>query len=112
MDFYNNRDILNGDITPGGATYGTANKAHAKYMRTVYEEVINSAQVDSTFVPLEMPDPGRKMRTLLPEDCDIQDPISFFELFFGEEQYELLAKNTNKYAAAYPEQHPDKRPRF
>ena len=42
-DFYNNRDILNGNITPGGATYGAVNNRHAKYIRKIYEEVIDSA---------------------------------------------------------------------
>ena len=80
-------------------------------MRKLHEEVIDSAQIDGTFVPIEMPDPARPMRTLLPEDCDIRDPISFFELFFGEEQYELLAINTNKYAAVYPDLYPQKKPK-
>ena len=56
-----------------------------------------------------MPDPPRLMRTILPEDCEIDNPISFFELFFGEEQYELLATNTNKYAKAYPTIYPEKK---
>ena len=32
-----------------------------------------------------MPDPPRPMRTRLPKDCDINKPISFLELFLGEE---------------------------
>jgi hypothetical protein len=59
-----------------------------------------------------MPDPARPVRSLLPKDCDIRDPISFFELFFREEQYELLARNTNKYAAAYSELYPNQKPKF
>lgn len=110
-EFYNNRDILNGNITPGGATYGAANNRHAKHMRKLHKEIIDSAQIDGSFVLIEMPNPARKMSTVLPEDCDIKDLISFFELFFREEQYELLAKNTNKYAAAYPEIYPDKKPK-
>ena len=54
-------------------------------MRKIHEEVIDSAEIDGTFKPLEMPDPARPIRTLLPKDCDIRDPISFFELFFREE---------------------------
>ena len=58
-----------------------------------------------------MPDPARLMRTLLPKDYDIRDLISFFELFFREEQYKILARNTNKYAAAYPDLHPNRKPK-
>ena len=107
--FYNNGDILNGDITPGGATYGTANNRHAKHIRKVHEEVINSTKIDSTFKPLKILDPARSIRTLLPKDYKIRNLISFFKLFFREEQYELLARNTNKYAAAYPELYPNKK---
>ena len=110
-DFYNNSQILNGDITPGGATYGAANNRHMKHMRQIHEKVVDKAQIDDSFEPLEMPDPPRPMETRLPEDCDIREPISFFELFFGEEQYESLARNTNNYARAYPDIFPGKQRR-
>ena len=58
-----------------------------------------------------MLDLARLIRTLLPKSCNIRDLISFFKLFFREEQYDLLTINTNKYAAVYPELYLDKKPR-
>ena len=81
-------------------------------MRDIHEQVINKAQLDDSFEALEMPDPERPIQSRLPDDCDINDPISFFSLFFGEEQYELLARNTNKYAAAYPSIFPAREHRY
>ena len=107
--FYNNSNILNRDITPGGVTYGTANNRHVKHIRKVHEEVINSTKIDSTFKPLKILDPARPLRTLLPKDCKIRNLTSFVKLVFREEQYELLTRNTNKYAAAYPELYPNKK---
>ena len=47
-------------------------------MYKIYKEVIDSAKIDSTFKPLKMLDPARPIRTLLPKDYDIREPISFF----------------------------------
>jgi hypothetical protein len=105
-EFYGNQ-LLNGNLSPDKATYGAANNAHKKHLRQVHEMVMDSAELEK-FNPLEMPDPPRQMRSILPEECAIDNPMSFFELFFGEEQYELLTKNTNKYALAFPTIFPEK----
>jgi hypothetical protein len=57
-DFYNNSEILNGDLTLGGATYGTANNRHKKYLRDAYKNIINSAVLNNDFEPLPIPDPA------------------------------------------------------
>ncbi|PMD15241.1 hypothetical protein NA56DRAFT_354308 [Hyaloscypha hepaticicola] len=108
-DFYNNGQILNGGISPETATYGTANNAHKKHMQISHRQIMDSAKL-APFEPLEMPDPPRLMTTNLPEDCEIDNPISFFEIFFNEGIYELLAKNTNKYARAWSSIYPEKKP--
>lgn len=84
-EFYNNRDILNGNITPSGVTYSTANNRHAKHIRKLHEKVIDNIQVDGSFVPIKMPNLACRISTILITTCDIKNPISFFELFFGEE---------------------------
>jgi hypothetical protein len=61
---------------------------------------------------IEMLDLARLMRVMLLEDYDIRDLISFLNIFLGDEQYELLALNTNKYIVAYLEVYPNKRVRF
>ena len=43
----------------------------------------------------------RLIRAHLPDSCIVKDPASFFEVFLREEDYNLLATNTNKYAKQY-----------
>jgi hypothetical protein len=97
---------LNGDLTPGGATYGTANNRHKKHLRDAHENIINGAVIDDEFEPLPMPDPARPIEAHLPDSCVIDDPATFFELFLGDEQYDLMVRNTNKYTEAYPTLYP------
>jgi hypothetical protein len=83
--FYNNCEILNGDLTPSGATYGAANNRHEKHLHKAHKTIINRAILDDDFKPLPMPDPARLMRAHLPDSCTIDDPTTFFELFLGNE---------------------------
>ena len=53
-----------------------------------------------------MPEPARPMETYLPDSCVIDNPMTFFELFLGDKQYDIVVKNTNKYAAVYPTLYP------
>jgi hypothetical protein len=101
---------LNGSLSPGTATYGVANNAHKKHLKDAHQKIIDAAQL-AKFNPLDMPDPPHLIVSNLLEDYEIDNPISFFELFFGDEQYELLTTNTNKYARAYPTIFPEKRRR-
>jgi hypothetical protein len=48
-----------------------------------------------------MLDPARPIEAHLPDSCVIDDPVTFFELFLGDKQYDLMVRNTNKYAEVY-----------
>ncbi len=105
-DFYtNNPNLLNDNLDAETANYGTANNHHMKRLREAYERIIDSAVLEA-FTPLDMPDPARLMRAHLPDSCIVDDPASFFEIFLYDEDFDLLATNTNKYAEQYPTLYP------
>jgi hypothetical protein len=72
---------------PSRATYRAANNEYKKHLHEAYEKVIQGARLDNSFEPLEMLDLARPMETRLPKDYDNNNPISFLEIFLGEEQY-------------------------
>jgi len=97
-DFYtNNPNILNEGLDADIANYGTANNHYMKRLREAHERIIDSAKLEA-FQPLNMPVSSRLMRAHLPDSCIVKDLASFFEVFLREEDYDLLATNTNKYA--------------
>jgi hypothetical protein len=100
-DFYNNSEILNRGLTLGGATYGTANNRHKKYLQDAYKNIINSVVLNNDFEPHLILDPALPIETYLPNLCVIDDPTTFFQLFLGNKQYDLIVRNTNKYTKAY-----------
>ncbi|KAG4428116.1 hypothetical protein IFR05_016400 [Cadophora sp. M221] len=65
-------------------------------LRKAHETVIETCEVEDGFVPLDVPE--RPLVAHLPDDVSIDDPASFFCMFFGEEQFEGFARCTNKYA--------------
>jgi hypothetical protein len=67
----------------------------------MHESIINSAKLED-FQPLNMPDPPRPLRAILPEYADVTNPRSFFNMFVKIEDLELIVANINKYAKAYP----------
>jgi hypothetical protein len=106
-NFYNNGQINNGCISPDTATYGAADNRHKKHLRTAHETIINHAQLDDGWEPLDMPNPPRPLVRLLPISADVNNPFSFFSIFFGDAQFELLAGRTNKYAKHWLLTHPN-----
>lgn len=98
-DFYHGR-FENSGMSPSIATYGAANNRHAKRMRIEHKRIINSAEIIQ-FAPLFKANPPRAFISLLPDSCRLDNLSSFFELFFREEEYELLAQHTNRYSKAW-----------
>jgi hypothetical protein len=76
-DFYQQGNILNGNIDIDMATYGATNNRHMKAMRVAHKRIIDSAKLDE-YKPLEMPDPPRPIRTHLPDFANIKDLASFY----------------------------------
>jgi hypothetical protein len=54
---------------------------------------------------MDMPNPPRPLRARLSDDCDIKRPETFFLMFMGDKQFNLLARNTNAYTAYQLENH-------
>jgi len=104
-DFYHERSILNGNVDSEAATYGAANNRHKKHLREAHEKIIDSAVLEQ-FTPLDMPDPPRPLRAFLPDSAKVNNPGSFFDLFLKDDDFEMIATNTNKYAEAYPMLYP------
>jgi len=50
--------------------------------------------------------PPRPLVRLLPVSADVNNPISFFSMYFDDEEFELLAERTNKYAKHWFLTHP------
>ena len=100
-DFYDNGPFLNGDLDEEAVTYGAAHNRHKKHLRKAYEDIVNSTKLEP-FQPLDMPDPPRLIRSYLPESCKVDDPASYFAYFIRSEEFDLIARNTNKYTKEYP----------
>ena len=107
-DFYNNRSINNEfGVDIKAATYGAQTNRQMKWMREIHETIIDNAQIQGGFIPLDIP--FRSLEATLLESVTFEDPASYFELFFTDLQFERFATNTNKYAAWWHEQHPNQR---
>jgi hypothetical protein len=91
---------LNGNINVKDVTYNAVNNRHKKHLRDVHESIINSTKLED-FEPLNIPDPPRPLRPILPDSANINDLGSFFDMFVKIEDLELIMRNTNKYAEAY-----------
>ena len=97
-DFYtNNPNILNEGLDANIANYGTANNYYMKRLYEAYKRIIDSIKLEA-FQPLNILVSPRLIRAHLPDLCIVKDLASFFEVFLREEDYNLLATNTNKYA--------------
>jgi hypothetical protein len=100
-EFYtNNPSILNTAIDADIANYGAAHNHHMKRLREAHEKIINSAILEA-FRPMKLLDLPRLMRAYLPDSCIVKDPISFFEMFLRDEDYDLIITNINKYIIEY-----------
>lgn len=77
-------------------TFEAETNRQKKHLRRAHETIMGASEVEDGFVPLDVPE--RPLKAHLPEDVLIEDPASFFCMFFGEEQFEGFAECTNKYA--------------
>jgi hypothetical protein len=71
-----------------------------KRLREAHEKIINSAILEA-FRPIKLLDLPRLIRAYLPDSCIVKDPISFFEMFLRDEDYDLIITNINKYIIEY-----------
>ena len=53
------------------------------------------------FKPLEMPDPPRLLRSILPDSTNVNNPGTFFNIFVKIEDLKLIIANINKYIEVY-----------
>jgi hypothetical protein len=47
---------------------------------------------------MDMSNPPRLIRARLSNSCDIKNPATFFEMFIGDKQFDMLTRYTNAYA--------------
>jgi hypothetical protein len=47
---------------------------------------------------MDMPNPPRLIRARLSDDYDVKKPETFFAMFIGNKQFDILARHTNAYA--------------
>jgi hypothetical protein len=84
-DFYNNEDIMNGDVSFEDAVFGCQTNRQRKHLYQAHESIISNNQIDTDFEAMDMPNPPRLMRARLSDSCDIKEPATFFEMFMGNE---------------------------
>jgi len=100
-EFYtNNPNILNDNVDTDIVTYRATYNHHIKRLYEAHESIIDSAVLEE-FTPIKMPNPLRPIRANLPDSCKVNDPISFFELFLRDKDFDLIVCNTNKYSKEY-----------
>jgi hypothetical protein len=104
-DFYNNSQIINSDVSFEDAIFGVETNHQAKHLHRAYKSIIESSQLNDEFKPIDMPNPPRPLRARLSDDYNIKRPETFFSIFIGDEQFDLLAWNTNAYTAYQLENH-------
>jgi hypothetical protein len=87
---------IDADIT----NYRAAHNHYIKRLRKAYKKIIDSAILEA-FRPIKLLDLPRLIRAYLPDSCVVKDPVSFFEMFLRDEDYDLIITNTNKYTIEY-----------
>jgi hypothetical protein len=97
-DFYNNEEIINGDISFEDAVFGCQTNRQAKHLYKAHESIMENNLINTDFEAMDMPNPPRPMRVRLSDDCDIKKPETFFAMFIGDDQFNMLARHTNAYA--------------
>ena len=58
---------------------------------------MSNNQIDIDFKAIDMPNPPRPIRARLSDSCDIKNPATFFEMFIGDKQFDMLTRHTNAY---------------
>jgi hypothetical protein len=105
-EFYtNNLSILNTAIDADITNYRAIHNHYIKRLREAYKKIIDSAILE-VFRLIKLLDLPRPIRAYLPDSCIVKDPISFFEMFLRDEDYNLIITNTNKYTIEYPTLYP------
>jgi hypothetical protein len=59
---------------------------------------MSNNQINTDFEAMDMPNPPCLIRARLSDSCDIKNPATFFEMFIGDEQFDMLICYTNAYA--------------
>ena len=54
-----------------------------------------------------MPNPPRLLHSHLPDSANVKDPLSFFDLFLKDDDFNEIIMNTNKYAEDYTRKYQD-----
>jgi hypothetical protein len=85
---------MNGDVSFKDAIFGVETNHQVKYLYRAHKSIIESSQLDDEFEPIDMPNPPRHLRARLLDDYDIKRLETFFLMFIGDEQFDLLARNT------------------
>jgi hypothetical protein len=98
-NFYNNDQIINSDLSFEDTVFGTDTNRQAKHLHRAYKSIIESSQLNDEFKPIDIPNPPRPLRARLTNNYDIKRPETFFFIFIRDEQFDLLAQNTNTYTA-------------
>jgi hypothetical protein len=97
-DFYNNKDIINGDVSFKDTVFGCQTNRQAKHLHQAYESIISNNQINTSLEAIDMPNPPRLIRARLSDSCNINKPATFFEMFIGDKQFDILTRYTNAYA--------------
>jgi len=83
-DFYNNKDIINSNISFKDTVYSIETNRQAKHLYKVHKAIINNSKLNDEFEPMDMPSPPRLIRAHLSDDCNIEDLGSFFIMFIRD----------------------------
>jgi hypothetical protein len=103
-DFYYNSAILNRNLNTKLATFKAANNRYTKYIQQAYKDIIDSAKLEE-FIPLNMLDPPRLLRSHLLDSYKVNNLASYFSFFIRDEDFELIIANINKYIKQYFKRH-------
>jgi hypothetical protein len=65
--------------------YGAQTNCQAKHLYRAHESIIGSSQLNDEFEPMDIPNPPRRLRARLIDDCDIKRLKTFFAMFMADE---------------------------
>jgi hypothetical protein len=96
-DFYNNEDIINGNVSFEDVVFGYQTNRQAKHLYKAHKSIISNNQINTNFKARDMPNPPRLIRARLSNSYNIKNPATFFEIFIGNKQFNILARYINAY---------------
>ena len=99
---------MNNNVSFKDIVFNIETNRQAKHLYRAYESIIENSQLDDEFKPIDIPNPPRLLRARLTDNCDIKRLKTFFTMFIADEQFDLLAQNTNTYTIYQLENHLEK----